>query len=190
MNQHLRVGLWARACSNPQPITTTGTFQLLPAKFGNGALIDQPDQTVSCQLIPIVDRKKVPSGLDSPDWNGFDNNSTINFTITQDGYAIDPVLVFIGAAEYHPTITNGAFSISKESNVGGTPDTKDGVFIYYDKDISGSFSRWYVRTIDGYVEPSHTHSAFRFFIQTTGTIYDNKLTAFPKPVGVSYFHRN
>ena len=87
-----------------------------------------------------------------PQWNGLDNNSTLTITITQDGYAISPGEVFVGSLGYHPTMVNGSFSINKNSNVSGTPNTnKDGVFIYYDKDVSGNFSRWYLRAV------SYTH---------------------------------
>jgi hypothetical protein len=174
---------------NPQPITTTGAFQLLPAKFGDGALINDPDQTIK---FPVHSNLRLEEGTFEtwiiPQWNGLDNNSTLTFNIIRDGYAINPGFVFIGASEYHPTITNGTFSVNKFTEVIGTPNTnKDGIFIYYDKDISGSFFRWYVRVIDGYVEPSHFHSAYKIVIKTTGTIYDNKSLVLPKPLKMTFF---
>ena len=172
-----------------KPITTTGSFQLLPAKFGNGVLINEPNQTIK---FPTNSNIRLEEGTFEtwivPQWNGLDNNSDLTFNITQDGYAIDPGFVFIGSAEYHPNITNGIFNINKLSNVEGQPNTnKDGIFIYYDKDISGNFSRWFVRVIDGYVEPDHLHSAYKIIVKTNGTIYDNKSLTFPTPNEMSFF---
>ena len=60
-------------------------------------------------------------------------------------------------------------------------------FIYYSKDISGSFFRWYVEVIDGYVDSNHLHSTYKVFIKTTGTIYDNKSLASPTPNNMRFF---
>lgn len=175
---------------NPEPIETTGTFQLLPAKFGNGVLINQSNQTIS---FPAHSNLRLEEGTFEtwimPQWNGLDNNSTLTITITQDGYAISPGEVFVGSLGYHPTMVNGSFSINKNSNVSGTPNTnKDGVFIYYDKDVSGNFSRWYLRVIDGYVESNHLHSTYKIIINTTGTIYNNQSLTLPAPPsGMSFF---
>jgi hypothetical protein len=171
---------------NPEPIGSTGAFQLVPAKYGNGVLIDSPDQTIT---FPANSNIRLEAGTFEtwilPQWNGLDNNSTLTFTITKDGYVIDPANVFVGAAEFHPDIVDGSFSLTKDTNTIGTPNTnKDGVFIYYNKDISGSFYRWYVRVLDGYVAP--TTSNYKFIIKTTGTIYDNKFLGI-KPSNVSFF---
>lgn len=179
---------------NPQPIKTTGSFQLLPAQYGNGALINTPGQTIS---FPANSNLRLEEGTFetwiSPTWNGLDNNSTLTFSILQDGYVINPGEVFIGAAEYHPAIVNGTFSVSKLTDTLGIPNTnKDGIFIYYDEDPSGNFYRWYFRVIDGYVEPSHLSSAYKIVIKTTGTIYNNQGLAdgyitSPNPAGLSFF---
>jgi hypothetical protein len=170
---------------NPESITTTGAFQLLPAKFGNGVLVDQPSQSIS---FPVAANLRLEEGTFetwlSPQWNGLDNDATITFNITQDGYAINPSEVFIGASEYHPVITNGVFSLTKNSNVVGKPNTKkDGVFIYLDKDISGDFQRWYVDVIDGYVDGYADGYGAQFQVQvsTNGKFYDVKSITSPKP---------
>lgn len=172
---------------NPQPIGSVGAFQLVPAKYGNGALIDSSNQTIT---FPANSNIRLEAGTFEtwilPQWNGLDNNSTLTFTITKDGYIIDPSDVFVGAAEFHPEIINGNFSLTKLTNTIGTPNVnKDGIFIYYDKDISGSFYRWYVRVLDGYV--ASTTSNYKFIIKTTGTIYDNKFMGTAKPNNVSFF---
>lgn len=172
---------------NPEPIETTGSFQLLPVKFGSGPLIDTPGQTIT---FPANSNLRLEAGSFEtwvlPAWYGLDNNSTLTFTITKDGYAMDPSHIFVGAAEFHPTLDNGSFSLTKLSDTLGTPNTnKDGVFIYYDKDISGNFFRWYVRVIDGYVAPGT--SSYKLLIKTTGNIYDNKPTTLVKPPNVSFF---
>jgi hypothetical protein len=160
---------------NPQTYTTTGEFQLLPCKYGDGVLISESDQTIK---IPANSNIRFEEGTFEtwvlPQWNGLDNDAELSFTILKDNVAIDEKNVFIGAMEYHPTITDGVFSINKSSNVIGTPNTnKDGVFIYYDLDSTGSFNRWYVSAIDGYVNsPSST---YKIRISSTGSFYNTKI---------------
>lgn len=171
----------------PQEIKTTGSFQLLPAKFANGVLIDSPDQTIS---FPTSSNIRLEEGTFetwvSPLWNGIDNNADLTFNVTKDGYGIFPLDVFVGASEFHPEINNGIFSLNKNSGVMGTPNfNKDGVYIYYDKDISGNFNRWYVRVIDGYVTPNS--SIYKFKITSNGGFYDSKSLIIPKPSNLSVF---
>ena len=171
----------------PDGLDTTGSFQLLPAHLGNGVLIDQPGQTIT---MPVNSNLRLEEGTFEtwviPQWNGLDNDATLTFNITRDGYPIAPYRVFIGAAEYHPIITNNYFSLTNESNVFGTPNTnKDGIFIYYADDPSGKFQRWYVEVIDGYVAPD-THT-YKFNIQSSGKFYDVKSLTWPKPANVTTF---
>ena len=145
----------------PVSVDITGSFQLLPAHFGNGALIDQSAQTVT---MPINSNLRFEEGTFEqwilPQWNGLDNDAILTFSILRDGYVIEPFRVFIGASEYHPTISNGLFTLTKDANVTGLPNTnKDGVFIWYGPDgyvTDGynQFNRWYLEVIDGYVAPS------------------------------------
>jgi len=171
----------------PEGIKTTGEFQLLPAKFSNGVLIDNPDQTIS---FPAASNIRLEEGTFetwvSPQWNGIDNNAELTFNITKDGYQISNLDIFVGASEFHPEITNGSFSLNKNSGINGTPNfNKDGVYIYYDQDISGNFNRWYIRVIDGYVTPGS--SIFKFKITSTGNFYDSKSLVIPKPANLSIF---
>lgn len=171
----------------PESIQTTGSFELLPAKFGNGVLVNQPNQTVT---FPVNSNLRFEEGtLETwvvPQWNGLDNDAQLTFTILKNGNPIPANNVFLGAAENHPQITNGVFTLNKLSNVGGTPNVnKDGVFIYYDNDISGNFQRWYVRVLDGYVNP--TSSNYKFTINSTGGFYDNKSMVLPKPFNLTIF---
>lgn len=172
----------------PLGVETTGDFQLLPAHYGNGVLIDQPNQTIT---MPINSNLRLEEGTFEtwilPQWNGIDNDATLTFTITRDGYAINPFRVFVGGSEYHPTLdTKNQFTLDKKSNVTGRPNkNKDGIFIYYDKDISGSFYRWYVEVIDGYVAPN-THT-YQLQIFSTGKFYDLKSISPIKPANMSTF---
>jgi len=173
----------------PASIETSGSFQLLPAHFGNGVLIDQPDQTIT---LPVNSNLRLEEGTFEswilPQWNGLDNDASLTFSILKDGYPIHPYFVFVGGGEYHPSIPdeNGTFTLDKKSNVTGIPNmNKDGIFIYYDKDISGSFYRWYVEVIDGYVGPGdHT---YQFQINSTGKFYDVKSLTAVKPSNLSTF---
>jgi hypothetical protein len=172
----------------PIDVETTGEFQLLPAHYGNGVLIDQPDQTIT---IPVNSNLRLEEGTFEtwvlPQWNGIDNDAELTFIITRDGYAIDPYRVLIGGSEYHPTIDlKNQFTLDKTSNVTGRPNkNKDGVFIYYDKDISGSFYRWYVAVVDGYVAPNY--HTYQLQILSTGKFYDVKSISPIKPANMSTF---
>ena len=173
----------------PVGVNTTGSFQLLPAHFGDGALIDKADQTVT---LPANSNLRLEEGTFEtwilPQWNGLDNDASLTFTIFRDGYPIHPYSVFVGAGEYHPSIPNedGTFVLNKASNVTGLPNTnKDGVFIYYDKDISGSFFRWYVKIVDGYVFPGNHN--YQFQINSDGKFYDVKSLSLVKPANMTTF---
>lgn len=172
---------------SPESITTEGSFQLLPAKYGNGVLVNSPDQSIT---FPVNSNLRLEEGTFEtwivPQWNGLDNDAALVFDIKENNLPIDPARVFIGAAEHHPSMTNGVFSLSKLSGAAGLPNkNKDGVFIYYDKDISGSFQRWYVEIIDGYVRP--TSSNYKFKITSNGTFYDTKSIILPKPSNLVVF---
>jgi hypothetical protein len=171
----------------PAGIQTTGSFQLLSAHFGNGVLIDQPDQTIT---MPINSNIRLEEGTFEtwvlPQWNGLDNDAALTFTITRNNLPIDAFRVFIGGSEYHPTITNGSFTITKQSNVTGNPNTnKDGIFIYYANDMSGNFQRWYLEVIDGYVSPNN--NTYKFTIASSGKFYDVKPLSVVKPANMTTF---
>ena len=172
---------------SPELLTLAGSFELLPAKYGAGALINSKEQTISC---PVNSNLRLEDGTFEtwiiPQWDGLDNQSTLTFSITKDGYAIAANSIFIGVSEYHPTISGGIFSLDKNTNVKGTPNTnKDGIFIYYDKDVSGNFDRWFIRVIDGYVTP--TSSNYKFKITSIGNFYDSKSIILPKPSNLTIF---
>ncbi len=173
----------------PTGIGTTGSFQLLSGHYGNGVLIDQPGQTIT---MPLNSNLRLEEGTFEswvlPQWNGIDNDAALTFTITRDGYAIEPFRVFIGGGEYHPEIpiNTGVFTLTKLSNVSGLPNrNKDGIFIYYNKDISGSFYRWYVEVIDGYV--ANNNHTYQFKIESSGKFYDVKSISPIKPSNMSSF---
>lgn len=169
---------------NPQAISTEGSFQLLPAKFDNGVLIDTASQEIK---FPINSNIKLEEGTFEtwivPQWNGIDNDATLTFSILKDGYVIDESEVFIGTSETHPTIESGTFSISKLDIAAGSPNkNKDGVFIYYDLDGYGDFYRWFVEVVDGYVDA--TYPNYRVRVTSTGSFYDSKTLTIPKPSNV------
>jgi hypothetical protein len=172
----------------PVGIGTTGSFQLLPAHYGDGVLIDNSAQTIT---MPVSSNLRLEEGTFEtwvlPQWNGLDNDAALTFTITRDGYAINPYRVFVGAAEYHPTISSSnTFTLTKDSNVVGLPNTnKDGIFIYYENDPSGAFQRWFIEVIDGYVAPNnHT---YQFQIASSGKFYDVKSISPIKPANMRTF---
>ena len=171
----------------PVGVESTGNFQLVPAHFGNGALINQPEQTVT---MPVCSSLRLEEGTFEtwilPQWNGLDNDAELTFTITRNGASIDPFRVYIGAAGYHPVVNNGTFSINKMSNVSGRPNTnKDGIFIYYTNDPTNTYQRWYLEVIDGYVFPNT--NSYNFQISTNGKFYDAQYLSPIPPSNVTRF---
>lgn len=158
---------------NTQEISTTGEFSLVSAKFGNGVLIDQDNQTIS---LPSSSNLRIEEGTFEswliPQWDGLDNNANLTFSITKDNVLIDPEEVFIGAGEFHPIIVDGEFSLNKLDQSSGIPNrNKDGIFIYYAKDGYDTYDRWHVQVIDGYVS---SESSYQINIKSDGVFYDSR----------------
>jgi len=180
---------------NPESIKTTGQFALIPAKYGNAALVSDSNQTIK---LPLNSNLRLENGTFEewviPNWNGLDNDAILTFNILKNGTPIPSNQVFIGAAENHPQIYKGEFTASKSSSVMGTPNkNKDGIFIYYDKDVSGNFYRWYLDFIDGYSDgyvdgyaDGYTHN-YKLKISSTGKFYDLKSLTVPKPNYLNIF---
>jgi hypothetical protein len=171
----------------PDPVATTGSFQLLPAHFGNGVLVDQPGQTIS---LPVNSNCRFEEGTFEqwiiPQWNGLDNDATLNFNIMRSGVPINQYRIFIGGSEYHPAVVNGCFQLDKNANVTGKPNTnKDGVFIWYGPDFSGNYNRWYMQIIDGYVAP--VAPTYKIKITSDGRFYDTKSFNMPVPHNATIF---
>jgi hypothetical protein len=171
---------------NPVSIQTTSDFQLTPAHFGNGVLVNQIGQTIT---LPVNDNLRLEEGTFEgwilPQWHGLDNDAILTFSITQDGQPIQPSQVFIGHSEYHPTIAiNNTFSLDKSLITTGYPNTnKDGIFIYYTNDPSKTYQRWYVKVIDGYVSlDNHT---FQIQINSSGKFYDVRSISVIQPANLT-----
>jgi len=176
----------------PEQFSTTGSFALVPAKFGSGVKIDQPDQTIK---LPVAGNLRIEEGtIESwvfPEWNGLDNLSQLTLQINKNGSPLPENMIFLGPSEYHPEYTYnfGTYSITidKNSNVQGKPNkNKNGVFIYYDKDQSGLFSRWYLEVIDGY-DDGYSLKNYNISIKTNGNFYDSKFLYTFKPATGSIF---
>jgi hypothetical protein len=159
----------------PNKINSTGNFQLIPVKFNNGALIDSPDQTIT---LPRSSNLSLNQGTFEtwilPQWNGIDNNSKLSFTVSTNNAEVSSKIdnfIFIGDGEYHPELTNGTFTIDKNTNASGIPQkNKNGVYIYYAPDSSKLFDRWYVDVIDNVAD------GYKYTIQinSDGSFYDVK----------------
>lgn len=166
----------------PKDVKTTGEFKLLPAKYGNGTLIDS--QTVK---LPASSNLRLNEGTFEqwiiPNWDGIDNDATLTFSILEDGYDIETSKIFLGAEEKHPD--SNSFSISKSDIYKGSPNkNKDGIFIYYDLDSSGDFYRWYCDVVDGYTD-GYVES-YKIKITSNGSFYDTKSINLPKPSNISF----
>lgn len=156
----------------PGQIKTSGNFQLLPAKFNNGVLVDSDGQSIR---VPRSSNLSLNQGTFEtwiiPQWDGIDNNSTLTFKILKDGLPLAQNLIFVGDSEYHPELIDNSFSLNKLMDVSGVPQkNKNGVFIYYSKDASELFNRWYVDVIDD------VDDGYKYTIQISseGVFYDLK----------------
>ena len=177
----------------PREFETNGDFTLLPTKHGNGISINQPDQSVT---LPVVSNLKLEEGTFAawicPEWDGLDNLAELTVMVRKDGYVASELNIFIGALEYHPTyetnLTTGAsfFTLDKFKNTEGLPNrNKDGIYFYYNKDISGAFNRWFVEVIDGYNSndvDGYMNKIYSVTINTNGKLYDLKSTLTTQPV--------
>lgn len=170
----------------PAGLQTTGQFDVLPAVYANGVLIDTPGQTIT---FPVSSNLRLESGSFEcwviPEWNGIDNDASLTINISKDGYTVPPDQIFIGAAEYHPVYINNDFTIDKTNNVIGIPNkNKDGIFIYYAPDLSGDFYRWYCDVVDGYSDGYGDDGyvvSYDVQILTNGLFYDVKSIALIQP---------
>lgn len=171
---------------NLEPIHTDGEFDLVPAKYGNGVLVNQPGQSIS---FPLSSNFRLEQGSMEmwvvPQWNGIDNQSSVKFVVKKNGSFVEPQNIFIGPGAYHPTLnaTDHSFSLDiKDFNkVFGKPNqSKDGVFIYYNADLGGKFNRWYVDVLDGYGD-GYGVKNYSISATTTGKMYDVKSSIIPKP---------
>ncbi len=170
-----------------------GDVIFVPTKFGNGALIDDFDQQIS---FPAPANLKLENGTletwITPKWDGIDNFADLTFSISKDGYALADNQIFLGALEYHPILDGydskaTSFTINKFQQVNGLPSkNKNGVFIYYDLDITGLFHRWFVDVIDGYftdgfITDGYVNKNYQVNISCNGKFYDTKSTLNPQP---------
>lgn len=169
---------------NPEPIQTTGNFDLVSAKYNNGVLINQPNQTIT---MPVSSNIRMENGSFEcwvmPNWNGIDNQSDISITITEDGYTLPLQDIFIGQAGLHPSYSSGTtitLNTSSEDVFGIPNEHKNGVFIYYAPDVSEIFNRWYIDVIDGYSDGYGTKT-YQLSITSPGKFYDVKSTVIPQP---------
>ena len=180
--------VWSLGSSflNPNGFDTTGEFNLIPSKYGNGVVIDTPGQTIT---LPISSNLRLEQGSFqcwvTPEWDGIDNDAELTFSIMENGTPVLSNRIFVGAAEHHPVydIAN-TFSVNKLSGTVGTPNlNKDGIFIYYDNDPSMLFKRWYCQVIDGYEDgyvdgyQVGSPEAFRNYtiqVKAKGLFYDVK----------------
>jgi hypothetical protein len=184
---------------NPRKFETSGEFELTPVKYGDGLMIDKPDQTIG---LPVISNIKLEEGTFEawirPNWDGLDNQAEIKITPLKDGYTLSELEIFIGALEYHPTFETDAatgksfFTLDKTQNVEGTPNkSKDGMYIYYDDDTTGTFKRWFLEVVDGYANDGddfydgyadgYVNKRYAIAVSTNGRFYDIKSTVNPQP---------
>lgn len=160
---------------NLEPIKTTGTFNLIPAKYDLGVPVEEPGQSIT---FPVSSNLRLEQGSlefwTIPNWNGLDNQSNLTFKITKNGIPVQQEFIFIGAGEVHPPLLspNNTFTVNNLNSIIGVPNgNKDGIFIYLAPDASGLFDRWYVNVIDGY-DDGYSVKNFKINISTDGRFYD------------------
>ena len=167
---------WSLGISHlyPNQINTTGDIQLLSAKFDNGALLDNPGETIS---FPVSSNLRLEEGtLETwviPEWDGLDNDATLTFSLEKDGYVLAASNIYIGADSHNPEYDlDFQFSLNKDDDASpiGLPSaifTRAGIFIYYD-DVA---KRWKVLAKDKTDGDGYVYSGT---IQSSGEVYDVK----------------
>lgn len=173
------------ALLNPEPIATTGSFSLLPAKYDNGVLVNTLGQTIK---FPIASDLRLEQGSlqtwVAPNWNGIDNQSNLSISILKNGLPLPSYSIFIGPGNYHPTLNSkNQFTVNTNDRVSGIPnESRDGVFIYYAPDVSGLFNRWYIDVLDGYgIDDGYSNKNYSVTINTNGKFYDVVSKLNPQP---------
>jgi hypothetical protein len=135
-------------------------------KFGEGLLLSSTGQTAT---IPATSNLRMSEGTWEsfvvPRWSGVDNDATLTFNITFDGYA-SLTNVFIGASNQNPQSI--PFSLNKNNSaVLGRPTllhSSNGYFIWYDT----TYKQWHVRMRG----PISEERVFVGTITTTGDFND------------------
>lgn len=170
---------------NPEAIKTTGSFNFMPVKYGNGIIVNTPGQSIS---FPVASNVKLEQGTFEtwviPQWSGIDNQSNVNVTVLKNNQPINLNQIFLGSAGKHPAQFNsdGSFDVNYKSIFFGKPDeSRDGIFVYLAPDISGKFNRWYVDVLDGYAD-GYVVKNYKINIKTNGKVYDPKSSITPKPI--------
>ncbi len=154
-------------------ITTTGTLQLLSGKYDFGALMTEPDQTIS---FPVASNLRLEEGtLETwviPEWDGLDNDATLTFSLRLNGSVLSANKVWVGADSHHPTYDDeNKFEVNKTdtSSPIGLPSaifTQTGMFVYYD-DVA---KQWKVYAKD-VIADGYSYSGT---IESSGEFYDVK----------------
>jgi hypothetical protein len=177
---------------NPEPITTSGSFSLVPARYDNGVLMNVPGQIIK---FPTVSNLRLEQGSFEcwvkPNWNGIDNQSILTFTIIKNGQSVLPQNVFLGPSAYHPEFLDGySFSVNKNSSTIGIPNkSKDGIFIYIANDPYTNINRWYVDILDGYAD-GYGIKNYQVSIKTDGNFYNVKSLKYIQPTSDRIFSAN
>ena len=165
----------------PQNIKSSENFEFLPAKYSNGVLINDKNQYISFSGSSNI---RLEEGTFetwiSPQWDGIDNNSNLKIKIKQNNNNINNDIVYVGLYSDNPLIIDGYINISKNNIIIGKPNiNRDGIYIYYDKNIDNENYKWYIVVNDGY--QNSNSSIYSISIISDGSIYDVKSITVPKP---------
>ena len=159
---------------NQNAIDWSNNLLLLPGKYDNGALIDQPGEYID---FPISSNLRLENGtLETwiiPEWNGLDNDATLTFSnVIKLGTQLSANNIYIGADSHHPIFDiNNNFYLNRKDldSPIGLPSaifTQTGLFIYYDS--IDKFWKVLVKdiSVDGYI--------YQGTITSSGEVYDVK----------------
>lgn len=125
--------------------------------------------------IPFSNHIKIDRGTTefwvTPNWNGLDNDATLNITIYKDGYGLSSNKIWIGADGYNPALDGYSFNLTKfdDPSPKGIPyslyiDSSDGYGCYIYYDVDDDHWKFIVKDI-----PNHNYIAT---ITTSGEFYD------------------
>lgn len=151
-----------------------GSTFLTTGCFDYGAAIRGREDGIT---LPISNNLRLEEGTlqmcVTTDWSGIDNDATLTFELSKDGYAVPNTSIFIGASSFNPTFdSSGKFSVNRMDALSpeGLPVlvfTQAGVFIYYDPDNK----QWKILAKDA---PGPGGSVYTGTITSSGNFYDVK----------------
>lgn len=156
------------------------------AKFDNGILLKDDFVT-----IPVSSNIKYNSGtLETwiiPKWNGIDNDANITLSIKLNSNPIINSDIFVGSDESYVKYNDlNQIVLNKDIKYGIPNRNKNGVYIYYAKDATFDYDRWYIEVVGDI----GSTDIYTINIKTDGKFYNPKLVTSDSNTSLTTYESN